>query len=153
MVQPPTISRHLHPEDIPWIERTLESGLVQKSKLLRCDPQAGEFTVMTQYPAPHLLTPHYHSGAVHAYTVEGRWRYLEYDWVATSGSYVYEQPGTVHTLSIELPTLAIFVVNGAIVNVSSEGAPTAILDAWTALDLYTKGLAAAGIELPDGIVV
>ena len=30
----------------------------------------------------------------------GRWRYLEHDWVAETGSYVFEPPGEIHTLTV-----------------------------------------------------
>lgn len=31
------------------------------------------------------------------YTISGSWRYLEHDWVATAGSFVYETAGSQHT--------------------------------------------------------
>jgi 2,4'-dihydroxyacetophenone dioxygenase len=45
-----------------------------------------------------MLGRHRHRGRVFGYTVEGSWRYLEYDWVARAGSYVQESPGAIHTL-------------------------------------------------------
>jgi len=44
------------------------------------------------------LGRHRHRGPVWACTLEGSWRYLEYDWVARPGSYVHESPGVIHTL-------------------------------------------------------
>src|SRR5258707_9667381 len=40
-----------------------------------------------------VLSRHRHSGPVHAFTLRGRWRYLEHDWVATPGDYAFEPPG------------------------------------------------------------
>src|SRR5258705_2006721 len=45
-----------------------------------------------------VLSRHRHSGPVHAFTLRGRWRYLEHDWVATPGDYAFEPPGETHTL-------------------------------------------------------
>ena len=45
-----------------------------------------------------VLGRHRHRGPILACTLEGSWRYLEYDWVARPGSYVRENPGVIHTL-------------------------------------------------------
>ena len=31
-------------------------------------------------------------------TISGKWGYLEHDWVATAGDWIYEAPGEAHTL-------------------------------------------------------
>jgi 2,4'-dihydroxyacetophenone dioxygenase len=47
-----------------------------------------------------VLSRHRHSGPVHAFTLRGRWHYLEHDWVASSGDYAFEPPGETHTLVV-----------------------------------------------------
>src|ERR1700746_591205 len=47
-----------------------------------------------------VLSRHRHSGPVHAFTLRGRWRYLEHDWVASPGDYAFEPPGETHTLVV-----------------------------------------------------
>ena len=47
---------------------------------------------------PGLVNRHYHPQQVFAYTISGKWGYLEHDWVATAGDFVYEAPGEAHTL-------------------------------------------------------
>jgi 2,4'-dihydroxyacetophenone dioxygenase len=47
-----------------------------------------------------ILSRHRHSGPVHAFTLRGRWRYLEHDWVASPGDYAFEPPGETHTLVV-----------------------------------------------------
>ena len=37
---------------------------------------------------------------VTGYVIKGRWRYLEHDWIAEEGSFVYEPPGEIHTLMV-----------------------------------------------------
>jgi hypothetical protein len=46
------------------------------------------------------LNRHRHRGRIFACTLEGSWRYLEYDWVARAGSYVQESPGAIPTMII-----------------------------------------------------
>ena len=47
-----------------------------------------------------VLSRHRHPQAVHGYVLKGRWRYLEHDWVAEAGGYVFEPPGETHTLVV-----------------------------------------------------
>src|SRR6201988_2268469 len=71
-----------------------------------------------------VLSRHRHSGPVHAFTLRGRWRYLEHDWVATPGDYAFEPPGETHTLVVpddvkEMATL--FHVTGGYTYVDPYG--------------------------------
>lgn len=45
-----------------------------------------------------LVNRHYHPHEVFSYTISGKWGYLEHDWTATAGDFVYESPGEAHTL-------------------------------------------------------
>ena len=47
-----------------------------------------------------VLSRHRHPNAVHGFVLKGRWHYLEHDWEAKEGSYVYEPPGETHTLVV-----------------------------------------------------
>src|ERR1700687_5321001 len=47
-----------------------------------------------------VLSRHRHPAPVHGYVLKGRWRYLEHDWIAQEGSYVFEPPGETHTLYV-----------------------------------------------------
>src|SRR5262245_47952418 len=47
-----------------------------------------------------VLSRHRHTNPVHGYVLKGRWHYLEHDWVAEQGGYVYEPPGEAHTLVV-----------------------------------------------------
>ena len=48
-----------------------------------------------------VLGRHRHPSPVHGFVLKGRWRYLEHSWVADEGSYVFETPGEVHTLTVD----------------------------------------------------
>ena len=51
--------------------------------------------------ASGVLSRHIHPSWVTGYVIKGAWRYLEHDWVATEGSFVYEPPGEIHTLVVD----------------------------------------------------
>ena len=40
-----------------------------------------------------VLSRHRHAQPVHGWVIKGKWHYLEHDWMATEGSYVFEPPG------------------------------------------------------------
>jgi hypothetical protein len=46
---------------------------------------------------------------VTGYVLRGRWHYLEHDWVAEPGAFLFEPPGETHTLpdgkTITVPAL------------------------------------------------
>ena len=42
---------------------------------------------------PGLVNRHDHPHQVFGYTISGRWDYLEHEWVATPGDFIYESPG------------------------------------------------------------
>ena len=84
-----------------------------------------------------ILSRHRHAGAVHAFTLRGRWHYLEYDWWAEEGSYAFEPPGDIHTLEVpedvtEMATL--FHVSGAYIYVDIDGNTVGIEDVFSKID-------------------
>ncbi len=84
-----------------------------------------------------VLSRHRHSGPVHAFTLRGRWRYLEHAWTASPGDYIFEPPGETHTLVVpedvdEMITL--FHVTGGYVYVDTMGNPLGYEDVFTKLE-------------------
>lgn len=49
------------------------------------------------------LGRHFHATPVHGLVLSGSWRYIERDWVARPGSYVFEPAGDRHTLVCDDP--------------------------------------------------
>ena len=47
-----------------------------------------------------VLSRHRHPNPVHGFVLKGRWHYLEHDWIAEEGSYVFEPPSETHTLVV-----------------------------------------------------
>ena len=81
-----------------------------------------------------VLSRHRHPQPVHGFVLEGRWRYLEHDWVATKGAYVYEAPGETHTLVVDPGVdemITLFQVNGAMIYVDPDGKVTGFDDVFT----------------------
>jgi 2,4'-dihydroxyacetophenone dioxygenase len=71
-----------------------------------------------------LVSRHYHSHPIWAYTISGKWAYLEHDWIATAGDFVYETPGESHTLvcyHTDEPMKVFFVVSGPLMWLDDEG--------------------------------
>lgn len=48
-----------------------------------------------------VISRHRHPAPVHGFILKGSWRYLERDWLATEGSYIYEPPGDIHILVVD----------------------------------------------------
>jgi len=70
-----------------------------------------------------ILSRHRHPQPVHGIVLKGKWHYLEHDWVADEGSYVFEPPGETHTLMVPRDVekmVTFFQVNGAMVYVDPQ---------------------------------
>ena len=95
-----------------------------------------------------MLSRHRHTNPVHGYVLKGRWRYLEHDWVAEEGGYVYEPPGETHTLVIpenveEMITL--FQVNGIMLYVDPDGNALGYEDVFTKITMCRKHYQECGL--------
>lgn len=85
-----------------------------------------------------VLSRHRHPEPVHGWVLRGRWRYLEHDWVATEGTYVYEAPGETHTLVVDEDVeemITYFQVNGCMIYVDPDGNVLGYEDVFTKIDL------------------
>jgi 2,4'-dihydroxyacetophenone dioxygenase len=130
-------------DELPWAQWM--DGLWVK--LLRVSEATGVYVLMVQFSPGTELPVHRHFGQVHAYTLQGSWRYLEYDWVATAGSFVYEPPGSTHTLRAEgseEDTIVLFTIQGGLVVFGPDGTYWAYEDAHTAKQRYLMALEQQG---------
>ena len=80
----------------PWIPFTPYSDVVF-IKVLKIEPVSGTFVTLLKAPAGMQLPKHHHCGTVMVYTIKGSWKYLEHDWTAVPGSFVYETAASKHT--------------------------------------------------------
>lgn len=84
-----------------------------------------------------VLSRHIHPAPVHGYVIRGSWRYLEHDWVARAGDYVFEPPGETHTLVVdgEEEMITFFNISGAMLYVDDTGNITGRDDVFTKIDM------------------
>ena len=113
---------------------------------------SGGFSVVLKGLPGAALGTHYHVGTVRGYTMRGHWRYLEHDWVAKPGTFIYEPAGEAHTLVITEdspePALVMFVVEGGLIYLDkpTNGGVAAYEDGFTLLDLTRKYYREAGLD-------
>ena len=75
-----------------------------------------------------MLSRHCHPSPVYGYVIKGSWRYIEHDWIAREGMFVFEPPGEVHTLVVDDDVeemITLFHVCGAISITTKTIAPVA----------------------------
>jgi long-chain acyl-CoA synthetase len=81
-------------ESMPWMPLGLAPGV--EVKFFKADPIRGEVIALLKAPADAKLPRHHHSGTVVVYTLKGKWKYKEHDWIAGPGSIVYETAASTH---------------------------------------------------------
>ena len=145
---------HLGAEETPWVPNHAYPGT--SMRLLQADVETGVYALAGRM-APGLdVGTHRHTGAVHMFTLSGAWRYLEHDYVNRAGSYLYEPPGSVHTLHVPADntelTETLSVIYGTTEYLDQDGAVTMVNDAAAALRAYYESCEAAGIPRPTGII-
>ncbi|KAG7344295.1 2,4'-dihydroxyacetophenone dioxygenase [Nitzschia inconspicua] len=109
---------------------------------------SGYYVNLLRVRGSGLLSRHRHPGPVHGHVLKGSWKYLEHDWIATEGSYIFEPPGEIHTLVVpdgveEMITL--FHVTGSLLYCDPEGKVTGAEDVFTKLELAKKHYANVGL--------
>lgn len=88
-----------------------------------------------------ILNKHLHPAPVFGYVIKGSWRYLEHDWVASEGSFVYEPPGDVHTLVVDDDVeemITLFHVQGTLIYMDDAGKTVGYDDVHTKLNMAQK---------------
>ena len=95
-----------------------------------------------------VLSRHIHPSVVVGYVIKGAWRYLEHDWVAREGAFVYEPPGEIHTLVVEPghdEMITFFNISGAMVYVDAAGNNTGYEDVHTKIAMCRRHYASCGL--------
>lgn len=119
--------------------------------LLLCVSQ-GYYVNLLRMRQGGTVSRHRHAGAVHAFTLRGRWRFLEHDWEATPGSYAFEPPGVTHTLVLAEGVnemIALFHVTGGAVYVDGHGHVEGHDDVFTKLEATRRHYLALGRDADD----
>ncbi|MEO8497476.1 MAG: SDR family NAD(P)-dependent oxidoreductase [Planctomycetota bacterium] len=82
------------------------------------------------------------------YVIKGEWRYLEHDWIARQGMYVFEPPGEVHTLVVDDHVdemIALFHVCGALIYYDDHDRACGHDDVHTKINLCRDHFAHVGL--------
>jgi len=95
-----------------------------------------------------ILSRHRHPGPVHGYVIKGQWHYLEHDWVAAAGAFVFEPPGETHTLIVDADTeemIIYFHISGAMIYVDEADRVTGFEDVHSKIEMCRSHYARNGL--------
>ena len=140
---------HLGDDESPWITLVEDRAWI---KHLAFDVRAGTAVNILKVGAGGVLERHRHRGPVAGYTLEGSWRYLEYDWVATPGSWVHEFPGAVHTLASDTGMSTLFWVTGPLELLAGDEV-IETMDVFWYMDNYIGHCEANGLPVNEKLFV
>jgi quercetin dioxygenase-like cupin family protein len=147
------IPRALHraEDDLPFVD----TGGGVHIQLLQVDVEQGLWVVRSRFEPGTTIPTHKHTGPVHAVTLAGSWKYLEYPEVNTPGSYLYEPAGSIHTLTVPSEVQGVtdvwFAIHGANLDLDADGNVTSVIDAAIVRDGYFALCEVAGLGRPDVI--
>jgi len=131
-------------DDRYWMQFT--EDVRQRPLLFDCTN--GAWTNLLSIRPGGRLQCHYHTGSVHAFTLKGSWRYVEHDWVAGEGTFVYEPPGEIHTLEADPKTgmTTFFVTRGALIYTDAQGQQIGFEDVFTRLARFRRHVSENGLD-------
>lgn len=110
----------------------------------------GEWVNLLRVRRSGILSRHRHPAPVHGYVIKGAWRYLEHDWVAEAGMYVFEPPGEIHTLTVDNDDemITFFHISGALIYFDENDRPCGYDDVHTKIEMCRRHFAETGLG-PD----
>ena len=137
-------------ESLPWIPFAPYSDTIFL-KLIKVDPITGQWITLLKLPPKTELPMHHHAGTVMVWTIAGQWKYIEHDWVASAGSFVFETAGSRHTpIAVgEGEVVTLNIVQGDWNLMSPEGAVLAIENWKSMMDRYLNYCKSHGIKPVD----
>jgi hypothetical protein len=147
------VPRALHrgESDLPFV--TVGDG--SHIQLLQVDIPGGLWVLRTKFDPGVTIPTHKHTGEVFAFTIAGRWKYLEYPEVNEAGSYLFEPAGSIHTLTVpddvDGQTDVWFAIRGANLNLDESGNVTTVIDAGLMADFYVAMCEELGHGRPEVI--
>ena len=151
IVQLPGIQPEIAVQAIPDDERVWvpQAPLVWFRPLL-LNTVTGSWCNLLRVRRSGVLSRHIHPSVVTGYVIKGAWRYLEHDWVAREGSFVYEPPGEIHTLVVDeqagaTEMITFFNISGAMVYVDDAGNTTGYEDVFTKIEMCRRHYVEVGL--------
>jgi 2,4'-dihydroxyacetophenone dioxygenase len=132
-------------EESPWVPFGDKAAI----RHLAFDPRNNTFGNILWIKKAGVIGTHKHRGTVVMVCLEGSARYLEYDWVAGPGDFIYETPGLVHTLVSDHPEgCKLFGwLHGATEFYDEQGKFIETLDVWWFINHYETYCRENGIAI------
>jgi 2,4'-dihydroxyacetophenone dioxygenase len=134
-------------DELPWVPQAERVWF----KPLRFDLTSGRWVNLIKVAGEGKVNRHRHCGQVQGYCIQGYWRYLERDWVARPGTFIWEPPGDIHTLVTEgdegMTTL--FVLEGVIQYLDDDDNVIYQDDVFSKMERYLTFCREQGIEPQD----
>jgi 2,4'-dihydroxyacetophenone dioxygenase len=132
-------------KESPWIPFGEKAAL----RHLAFDVRRNRFSNILWIKGPGVIGTHKHRGTVVMICLEGSARYLEYDWVAGPGDFIYETPGLIHTLVSDHPQgVKLFGwLEGPIEFFDEHGSFVESLDVWWYIKHYETWCEQHGIPI------
>ena len=115
---------------------------------LMLNTRHGQWCNLLRVRRSGVLSRHLHPNPVHGFVIKGRWHYLEHDWIAEEGSYVFEPPGEIHTLTVpeDCPEMITFFnITGCMIYLDAENRHSGYEDVFTKIDMCRKHYVECGL--------
>jgi quercetin dioxygenase-like cupin family protein len=144
IVQQPGIQAEIAVQAIPGDERVwVPQAPDVWFRPLLLNTVTGSWCNLLRVRKSGVLSKHIHPSWVTGYVIKGAWRYLEHDWIAKAGSFVYEPPGEIHTLVVddvvgENEMITQFNIHGAMIYLDDNGKTTGYEDVFTKIEMCRK---------------
>ena len=140
--------RAVDAEALPWVPQ----GERVWFKPLRFDLANGRWVNLLKITGGGKVNRHRHSGGqVMGYVLQGGWHYLERNWVARPGTFVYEPPGDIHTLVVDAAEdmITLFLLEGVIQYLDDDDNVIYQDDVFTKMERYLIFCRQQGIPAQD----
>ena len=115
---------------------------------LMLNTMVGQWCNLLRVHRSGVLSRHLHPNPVHGYVIKGSWHYLEHDWVAETGSYVFEPPGEIHTLVVPEDVeemITFFNITGSMFYLNEANEHVGYEDVFTKIDMCRAHYEACGL--------
>ena len=143
-MQPEIVARAIPEDERVWVPQAADVWF----RPLMFNTVSGGWFNLLRVRRSGVLSRHRHPMAVYGYVLKGSWHYLEHDWIAEEGGFVYEPPGEVHTLVVDEGVeemITMFNVNGAMIYVDENGETVGYEDVFTKMEMCRKHYEKVGL--------
>lgn len=115
------------PEDRPWIPTSYG-----EQKYVRLNLQTGEWVLFARIQPDQQVAYHKHHGGLNLYVLEGELNFVDENWSAGPGTYVFEPPGNTHVELSERGVLMLVWSQGPLEFLNADNTPAEVRDclAW-----------------------